>query len=438
MKIKFLLSLLLLILVSSTLFSTALEPVNLKGVNSAGRFLVPMRSIFESLDATVQWEGTTKTVTGMKGNTEVTLKIDDTSAYINDKLITLDVPATIVDGRTYVPARFVGEALGADVGWDGTKRRASVSLGDTLLHIYEELPPEPEIIESDNISHVINPRVVKNGGSQKISLEATITDDNGSPVENANVQFFVSSRDLDRNSSVVYESNTTDENGLIRASYTTSAMDNDRQFIVRVAANVDNINHEAINSFLVTNEPYARVIGTAYHPLTGLPASNVLITASHRDPHVYKEITVTDVNGKYDAFIPISDREYFIGASFENDLLDINHVYDASHSYISSDRFSLELGANINKSNEVYEYNFTHGLVQGRTHNNAKIYAIPYVNGVPKYKEGIAFEALTDGTYLVPLPEGTYEFVNIRNESTMKSGIIVKKGKTTDLGTHNR
>ncbi len=64
-----------------------------------------------------------------------------------------------------MPARFVGEALGANVSWDATKRMASVSLGDTLLNIYEELPPEPEIVITENISHTVYPRVVRNGGN---------------------------------------------------------------------------------------------------------------------------------------------------------------------------------------------------------------------------------------------------------------------------------
>lgn len=34
----------------------------------------------------------------------------------------LDVPATIIVGMTVVPARFVAEARGADVEWDGSTR----------------------------------------------------------------------------------------------------------------------------------------------------------------------------------------------------------------------------------------------------------------------------------------------------------------------------
>ncbi len=81
--------------------------MELDGEIVGGRFLVPMRSIFEGLGATVQWEGETRTVTGKKGDTTVTLIIDRKFADVNGSIIRLDVPAQIVNDRTYVPARLL-------------------------------------------------------------------------------------------------------------------------------------------------------------------------------------------------------------------------------------------------------------------------------------------------------------------------------------------
>jgi hypothetical protein len=39
-------------------------------------------------------------------------------AFSGGAVIELDTPAKIVNGRTFVPLRFVGEALGAKVDWD--------------------------------------------------------------------------------------------------------------------------------------------------------------------------------------------------------------------------------------------------------------------------------------------------------------------------------
>ena len=84
----------------------------------SGRTLVPMRAIFEALDADIIWDDASRTVTGTRGNTTVKLTIDSDVAYVNDKEITLDVAPTLISSRTMVPIRFVSESLNAKVDWD--------------------------------------------------------------------------------------------------------------------------------------------------------------------------------------------------------------------------------------------------------------------------------------------------------------------------------
>lgn len=91
-----------------------------------GRTLVPLRAIFEALGADVAWDSATQTVTGTRGATTVRLTIGSTTAYVSGQAVTLDVPGKIVDGRTLVPLRFVGEGLGADVVYDGATGRITI------------------------------------------------------------------------------------------------------------------------------------------------------------------------------------------------------------------------------------------------------------------------------------------------------------------------
>lgn len=81
------------------------------------RTMVPFRAIFEALGAVVQWDAETRTVTAVRDNLEIKLAIDG-PAYKNGKTISLDVPAKIVSSRTFVPLRFVSEALGGTVVWE--------------------------------------------------------------------------------------------------------------------------------------------------------------------------------------------------------------------------------------------------------------------------------------------------------------------------------
>ncbi|MBT9157221.1 MAG: Oligopeptide-binding protein AppA [Firmicutes bacterium] len=84
-----------------------------------GRTLVPMRAIFESLGAQVHWDDATSTVTAYRREAAIALQIGNRTAWVNGPSRQLDVPPIIVGGRTMVPLRFVAEALGATVGWDG-------------------------------------------------------------------------------------------------------------------------------------------------------------------------------------------------------------------------------------------------------------------------------------------------------------------------------
>lgn len=97
------------------------------GVMLNGATLVPMRAIFEALGAEVKWEGATRTVTATKGSTEIRLSLGKTDAYINGALKVLSTPAASVDGTTMVPLRFIGEALGAEVKWEGASKTVYVN-----------------------------------------------------------------------------------------------------------------------------------------------------------------------------------------------------------------------------------------------------------------------------------------------------------------------
>lgn len=87
------------------------------------RTLVPLRAIFESLGADVEWDDETKTVTSVKDDVTVKMTIGDSAFEKNGEKLELDVPAQIVgDGYTMVPARAVAESFGVDVKWeDDTK-----------------------------------------------------------------------------------------------------------------------------------------------------------------------------------------------------------------------------------------------------------------------------------------------------------------------------
>lgn len=96
--------------------------------------LVPLRSIFQALGAEVTWNGAEQTVTAVKGQTSVKLKIGVQTAFVNGNPVNLQVPGKVINGNTMVPLRFVSEALGSKVGWDGITGTITItSNGNTQI-----------------------------------------------------------------------------------------------------------------------------------------------------------------------------------------------------------------------------------------------------------------------------------------------------------------
>ena len=92
------------------------------------RTLVPVRIISEVLGAKVDWDGNKRTVTVTGAGTFIILTIDSSQAAVNGQKVTLDAPATIFSDKTYVPLRFIAEALNAQVGYTDKFNDAAGSL----------------------------------------------------------------------------------------------------------------------------------------------------------------------------------------------------------------------------------------------------------------------------------------------------------------------
>jgi len=91
-----------------------------------GRVMVPIRSIAETLGATVTWDEGNRTVHIRKSATSISLLLGAVVARVNERAIELDVPAFATRGRALVPLRFISEALGFGVTWHERTARVAV------------------------------------------------------------------------------------------------------------------------------------------------------------------------------------------------------------------------------------------------------------------------------------------------------------------------
>ena len=83
-----------------------------------GRTMVPLRAVFEVLNCNVKWEESSKSAVVEYGSTKIIIPANSTTAYINGKANSLDVPAKLVNDRIMIPLRFVSEAIEKTVIWN--------------------------------------------------------------------------------------------------------------------------------------------------------------------------------------------------------------------------------------------------------------------------------------------------------------------------------
>ncbi len=75
---------------------------------------------------------------------EIKMVIDNPTVVVNGEESVIDVPPTILNGRTMVPIRFVAENLGAEVEWDGATRTVTIRMPDP--HVLKD---QLELIQSE-------------------------------------------------------------------------------------------------------------------------------------------------------------------------------------------------------------------------------------------------------------------------------------------------
>lgn len=106
------------------------------------RTFIPFRGVFEALgfaDSDISYDTATKTVKAVKDGKTVSLVVGEKKVSVTENGKTTDIAtdvAAFIDpaqSRTYVPARFVAQALGCNVGWDNAKRCVLIDDADAIL-----------------------------------------------------------------------------------------------------------------------------------------------------------------------------------------------------------------------------------------------------------------------------------------------------------------
>ena len=91
-------------------------------LNVQGSVMLPFRAILNAIGVTdneIEWRAKSQSMEIRHNNRYVFLAIGNRGAVVDTGMTMLGVAPFINEGRTMIPIRFIAEAFGADVQWDG-------------------------------------------------------------------------------------------------------------------------------------------------------------------------------------------------------------------------------------------------------------------------------------------------------------------------------
>lgn len=106
-----------------------------------GRTLVPARGICENLGYKVDWNSGTKTVTVKNDKLTIVMAVDSSLASVNMNQVVLEVPAQIIENRLFIPLRFVSEQMKAQVIWSSASNTVFINTSTVSI------TPTPAVVK---------------------------------------------------------------------------------------------------------------------------------------------------------------------------------------------------------------------------------------------------------------------------------------------------
>ncbi len=99
-------------------------------INENGRTMLPLRALANALgvtDSQIIWSDAEHSVVIFKGDATLKVVIGQMFFNKNGVLVPMDTKAVIMNSRTFLPLRAMGEALGATITWDEATRTVTVN-----------------------------------------------------------------------------------------------------------------------------------------------------------------------------------------------------------------------------------------------------------------------------------------------------------------------
>lgn len=138
-------------------------------IDENGRTQTPARFIGEALGVKVTWDGKEQKAEFEKAGSKLVLYIGKKEYTLNGQIKYMDTAAVLKEDRTFVPARYVAEAFGASVRWDGAIKTVYVETNSSVANTGDRVVAGMAVPKDTNLA-VSAPK-------QATDYEATLTID---------------------------------------------------------------------------------------------------------------------------------------------------------------------------------------------------------------------------------------------------------------------
>ncbi|MCD8238358.1 MAG: copper amine oxidase N-terminal domain-containing protein [Clostridiales bacterium] len=113
-----------------------------------GRTLIPIRGVFEKLGYEISWDADTKTASFENGESAILITAESSIFLMNGEEVSLDVPASILNGSMLLPLRAVVETAGFKVNWNGETKTVYLETSDEESSYKEDMAELTENAET--------------------------------------------------------------------------------------------------------------------------------------------------------------------------------------------------------------------------------------------------------------------------------------------------
>ena len=87
-------------------------------VDNSNRTLLPARYVSDLINLKTEWDKVNRIATFSKEGIEIKVTIGSNIIYVNGEPLEMDTVAIIKDNRTFIPIRYLAEALNVELSWN--------------------------------------------------------------------------------------------------------------------------------------------------------------------------------------------------------------------------------------------------------------------------------------------------------------------------------